>query len=76
MAPSLGDLGINQMSIEERFALAEAIWASAAEELERSALTESQRIELRRRLADSIAHPDDVTPWETVEAEILARGKK
>ena len=36
-------------------------------------LTEAQKQELDRRLAELEANPDEVTPWEEVEAEIRAR---
>ena len=39
-------------------------------------LTDPQRKELERRLADSIARPDAVTPWEEVKARALARARK
>jgi putative addiction module component (TIGR02574 family) len=63
MAPTLQDLGIDQLSTEDRLSLAEAIWESVAREIEQAPLTEGQRQELERRLADSIARPDAVTPW-------------
>jgi putative addiction module component (TIGR02574 family) len=36
-------------------------------------LTEAQRQELKRRLADHLANPEDVVTWEQVKAEALAR---
>jgi biotin synthase len=38
-------------------------------------LTEAQQSELERRLADHVANPDDVVPWEQVKAEARARFK-
>jgi putative addiction module component (TIGR02574 family) len=76
MAPTLQQLGIESLSAEDRMALAEAIWESAALELERAPLTENQRRELERRLADSIARPEAVTPWEVVKAKALARTRQ
>jgi putative addiction module component (TIGR02574 family) len=49
-------------------ALAEAIWDTVAQELEQVPLTEVQRQELERRLADSNARPDAVIAWEVVKA--------
>ncbi len=43
---------------------------------EQEPMPESHRAELERRLADSIARPEAVTPWETVKARLLARGRK
>jgi putative addiction module component (TIGR02574 family) len=76
MPPSLQELGIDRLSVEDRLALAEAIWDSVAREVEREPLTEAQRRELERRLADSVARPDAVTPWEVVKARALARARK
>src|SRR3954466_5428024 len=64
MSPTLESLGIDQLNAEDRLALAEAIWESVAREMEQDSLPEGQRKELERRLADSIARPDAVTPWE------------
>jgi putative addiction module component (TIGR02574 family) len=70
------DLGIDRLGVEERLALAQEIWDSVAQDLEREPLTEVQRRELERRLADSIARPDAVTPWEEVKARALARARR
>jgi putative addiction module component (TIGR02574 family) len=61
MPPTLEDLGIDQMSAEDRLSLAEAIWESVAREAEAAPLLAAQWAELERRLADSIARPDAVT---------------
>ena len=73
MASTLQALGIDRMSVEDRIALATAIWDSIAAEPHPPLLTEAQRRELDRRLADHAANPDDVVPWEQVKAEALAR---
>ncbi len=73
MAPTLQALGIDRMSIEDRIALATAIWDSIASEPHPPLLTEAQRQELDRRLAEHASNPDDVVPWEQVKAEALAR---
>jgi putative addiction module component (TIGR02574 family) len=36
-------------------------------------LSEGKREELKRRMADHAANPDDVVPWEQVQADALAR---
>ena len=41
-----------------------------------AAVSESERAELERRLADSIARPEAVTPWEVVKARALARARQ
>jgi putative addiction module component (TIGR02574 family) len=76
MIPSLHELGIDQLSVEDRLALAEAIWESVAREIESAPLAEGQRQELERRLADSIARSDAVTPWEVIKARALARARQ
>ncbi|HVJ68419.1 MAG TPA: addiction module protein [Caulifigura sp.] len=73
MASTLQTLGIDRMSIEDRITLATAIWDSIAAEPHPPLLTELQRQELDRRLADHTANPDDVVPWEQVKSEVLAR---
>ena len=76
MPPTLQELGIERLSTDDRLALAEAIWESVVQEFEQSQLAEGQRKELERRLADSIARPDAVTPWETVKARALSRARQ
>src|SRR3954469_9842073 len=76
MAPTIQQLGLDQLSIEDRLALADAIWDSVARETEAAPLSEAQRKELERRLADSIARPDAVIPWEEVKARARARARR
>lgn len=76
MTPTLQELGIDRLSAEDRLALAEAIWESVAREVEQATLPEGQRKELERRLADSMARPDAVTPWEEIKARALARARR
>jgi putative addiction module component (TIGR02574 family) len=76
MPQTIHDMGIDRLSVEDRLALAQEIWDSVAQELERETLTAAQRQELERRLADSIARPDAVTPWEVVKARALARAQR
>jgi len=76
MSTSLKSLGIDRLSIEERLALVEELWDSIAEDSAAVPLTDTQRIELDRRLAEHEAHPDDVVSWEDVKASIAARLKK
>ena len=73
MSPILEELGIDQLSIGERLALAQEILDSVLAELPPGPLSEAKRQELERRLADHAANPDDVVPWEQVKAEALAR---
>jgi putative addiction module component (TIGR02574 family) len=76
MAASLHELGLDRLSIEERITLAQELWDSVAREVEQAPLTEAQRQELERRLADSVARPNAVTPWEEIKARALARARR
>lgn len=70
MSSSLKTLGIDRLSLEERLALVEELWDSIAAA---TPLTDAQRAELDRRLADHEAHPDDVVSWEEVKSSIADR---
>jgi len=76
MAPTMKELGIDKMSIEDRLALVQEIWDSIAESPEQIPVTEAQRRELERRLAAHAADPHNVIPWEEVKARALARAKR
>lgn len=73
MSVSLKSLGIEQLSVEERLVLVEELWDSIAAA---TPLTDAQRAELDRRLADHEAYPDDVVSWEEVKSSIAARLKR
>jgi putative addiction module component (TIGR02574 family) len=64
---------INQLSIDERIELVQAIWDGIADEQAHIPLTEEQLRELDRRLAEHEANPDDVIPWEEVNARLRAK---
>lgn len=68
-----------RLPIPERVQLVEDIWDSIAEDVNASVdplpLTDAQTTELRRRVADADAHPDDVIPWEEVRKELFQRGE-
>jgi putative addiction module component (TIGR02574 family) len=76
MTPTLQDLALDRLSVDDRIALAQALWDSVTDEVEAAPPTPAQRQELERRLADSIARPDAVTPWEEVKARALARARR
>lgn len=76
MAASVKSLGIDRLGIEERIALVEEIWDSIAADSAAVPLTTPQRDELDRRLADHIANPEDVVPWDDVKASLDERLKK
>lgn len=76
MPPTIKELGLDRLSLEERLAVAEEIWESVVREAETAPLPEAQRVELERRLADSVARPEAVTPWEVVKERALARARQ
>ena len=74
--PTVQDLGIDRLSVDDRIELVHAIWDTIPTGSLTPLLTEVQRRELERRLADHVADPDDVVPWEQILAEALARWKR
>ena len=73
MAVSAKALGIDALPVAERVALVQEIWASIASEPESFPMSDAQRIELGRRVADDDANPDNVVPAEEVFANARAR---
>lgn len=73
MARSAKSLGIDQLSVEDRLALVDEIWASICADSASIPLTDAQRVELDRRVADEDAFPGDVMPWEEIKASMRAR---
>ena len=73
MTPTMKSLGIDLLPRDVRVALVHEIWDSIAAETETVPLSDIQRAELDRRIADDDANPDDVTPWEEVKAEVMKR---
>ncbi len=76
MATTMKDLGIDRLNVDERLALVFEIWDSIAEYPEATHLTDAQREELQRRLAELEANPHDVVSWEQLKGEALAWIKK
>jgi putative addiction module component (TIGR02574 family) len=76
MAPTIEELGLDQLSVEDRLAVAEAIWDSVERETAAAPLSAAQQAELVRRLADSVARPGAVTPWEVIKARALERARQ
>ena len=70
MNVSLKSLGIERLSVAERLDLVEELWDSIASS---TPVTDAQRTELDRRLADHKSNPDDVVSWEEVSSSIVAR---
>ena len=73
MNVSIKSLGIDRLPLEEKLALVEEVWDSIAADSAAVPLTESQCIELQKRIEEDDAHPDDIVPWDQVKASSLAR---
>jgi putative addiction module component (TIGR02574 family) len=73
MSVSVKSLGIDRLSMEERLALVQELWDSIAVDSAAIPLTDAQRAELDRRLAELEANPEAGIPWEEVQASISSR---
>jgi putative addiction module component (TIGR02574 family) len=73
MNASVKSLGIDRLPLEERLALVEEIWDSIAADAGVMPLSDAQRRELERRIAEDDAYPNDATAWEQVKTSTLAR---
>jgi putative addiction module component (TIGR02574 family) len=74
MATTFASLGLSGLSVDEKLELVGQLW----DDLIASAppgglLSEDQRDELRRRLADTAARPDDWVTWEDALTATLQR---
>ena len=76
MSSLMSSLGVDRLSEAEQVQLAEEILESVGEDREPPPVTEVQWQELERRLALLDANPGAVSPWEEVEARVLARLRK
>jgi putative addiction module component (TIGR02574 family) len=66
---------INAWSVDERIRLVQDIWDGIAAEQPAVVLTDAQKQELDRRLKALESAPDEVTPWEEIDARARARGR-
>ena len=73
MGVSVKTLGIDRLNVDERLALVEEIWATICVDAKSFPLTDEQRAELDRRVADDDAFPEDVVPWDEVKAATRSR---
>ena len=64
------------LDTDEQIELVEAIWDGIVRRGAAPSLTEAQKTELDRRLADHLANPNDVVPWSEVKAAVLAKIKQ
>ena len=73
MGVTVKTLGIDRLDVDERLALVEEIWASICVDSNAFPLTDMQRAELDRRIADDDAFPDDVVPLDEIKASARSR---
>ena len=73
MVPSLQSLGIDRLSARDRLELAKDICDSIPPNEPSAAFRDYWREEIRRRVAEHDANPEDAIPWEQIKAESLAR---
>jgi putative addiction module component (TIGR02574 family) len=59
--------------VEDRIRLLHELWDRLVDRGYEPELTEEQKAELDRRLAEDDAAPDDIVSWEEVKAQALAR---
>lgn len=69
-------LGVDRLPVEDRMALAEELWESVVAEGGSFLLSDAQRTELDRRIAEHESNPDDVVPWVEVREKGLASLKR
>jgi putative addiction module component (TIGR02574 family) len=62
-----------KLSVAERIQLVEDLWDSIAADPEALPLTEAQKAELDRRLAEHEADPDSAVPWEEVRERLYKK---
>ena len=66
--PTIESLGLDAMPLDDRLKLVGAIWNHIAAIKSGSLLTDDQRAELRRRVAEDDADPDGGLSWDEVKA--------
>lgn len=62
-----------QMSPAERILYVQDLWDRIAAEPETVPLSDAQRTEVRRRLADHEVHPEAAVPWEVARERVRLR---
>jgi len=67
---------IRAFSIDDRIRLVQTIWDDIAAEQNQAELSDAQKSELDRRLADDDEHPEDGIPWEEIKAAASARAQR
>ncbi len=70
MSPTLQQLGIDRLSVDERLELISQIWDSLSEIPEAPPIPAWHIRELERRMASADADPKAGIPWEVVKARL------
>ena len=61
------------LNVDEQIELVEAIWDGIVSRGAAPSLTDAQKTELDRRLADHLANPNDTASWSDVKADALSK---
>lgn len=67
---------VESWPVEDRLRLIEQIWDGLLGQEHEPGLSEAQKAEIDRRIAEDDAEPDDVLTWDEVKAELLARARR
>lgn len=62
------ELGIDRLSVADRIALAQDIWDSIADTVQRSTPSAEEAAELNRRLAEDINAPESAIDWQHIRS--------
>ena len=77
MNATIKSLGIDSLSIDQKIRLVEDIWDNiATHHAESLDLTDEQKTELDRRIADYESNPSNVISWEEVKASTIANFRR
>ena len=75
MSATIQALEIDKLSVDERLELIDALWESITDRDALFELTEEEKQELDRRVADAEAHPETGMTWEEVRDRLRKRRK-
>jgi putative addiction module component (TIGR02574 family) len=73
MPPTLEQLGIDRLTIDDKLLLLDEIWDSIAAAPEDLPITDEQKRVLDRRIAELDAKPNNVVTWEEIKAHVQGR---
>lgn len=73
MPPLMTSLGIDRLSLDDRFLLLEELWDSIAANPDDVPLTDAQAADLQRRLDAFSDDPKAGSPWEEVRDRLRRR---